>query len=235
MYFTVLDPGAKLPVDARGRAYLVKDNWNDWNKFTTQYTLIICDSEGIPHYIGDVKIGQFRMKKDQQRPDIPAEFEILDAKFFSLGQDDTYYERLKERRKAIRNRVLTSLRDIAADDELFEKAKAETVTIESLLRSVTGVTVQGQFRRLAQGHARLTSYEFKYTGPKPIDEELEPVILSFEVEPGSQPPSNIHVLIGPNGVGKTWILEHMARAAFGWAGKRTRKWHLRAARAEQKC
>ena len=36
--------------------------------------------------------------------------------------------------------------------------------------------------------------------------------LKFEVESESQPPTNIHVLIGRNGVGKTHLLNLMTRA-----------------------
>jgi len=212
MYFTVLDVGTKPPANASAQAFLVADNLNDWGKFKTQYSLIVFDSNGIQHHIGDVKIGQLGMKKDQQRAEIPSAFDGLKPEFFSLGQDDTYYERLKGRGKIIRERVLTGLRDIAADEKQFEKAKNEIVTIESLLRSVTGVTAQGQFRRLAKGGARLTSYKFKYTGAKPAADGVKPVELSFDVEPSSHPPTNIHVLIGPNGVGKTHLLERMGRA-----------------------
>jgi predicted ATPase len=38
------------------------------------------------------------------------------------------------------------------------------------------------------------------------------VTLKFEVEPESHPPTNIHVLIGRNGVGKTYLLNLMTRA-----------------------
>jgi len=215
MYFTVIGTGEQPPADARNQAYLIPDDWNDWNKFTTQYTLIVCDAAGVQHPIGDVKIGQFDMKQDQQRAEIPSTFDALGPQFFSLGQDYTYYERLKERKHIIRDRVLTGLRDIAADENLFERAKNEVVTTQSLLRSVTGVTAQEQFRRLARGGERLRSYKFRYTGPMPAGEhqqDAKPVVLTFEVVPSSNPPLNIHVLIGPNGVGKTRILEHMARA-----------------------
>ena len=53
-----------------------------------------------------MKIGQFGWKESQARPDIPEEFETLEPQFFSLGQDDSYYENLKKRRKAIREAVL---------------------------------------------------------------------------------------------------------------------------------
>ena len=215
MEFQVLEAGAKLPNEAKGRAYLVKDNTDDWGKFTTQYTLIVCDPMGTAHTIGSVKIGQFDWKGDQSRPKIPESFDTLGPDCFSLGQDDTYYENLKKRKKATREVVLGALRDIAADQKLYAIAVKEKVTTQSLLRLVSGATAQNQFRRLAEGGDRLTPYEFSYTSPKiggGKHETPNPVTLEFKVLPESVPPTNIHVLIGANGVGKTQLLDWMAHA-----------------------
>jgi hypothetical protein len=173
---------------------------------------MVYDARGNAHGIGDVKIGQFEMPDKALRPAIPDEFDALEAVFFSLGQDDGYYEKLKNLGDKILRRVLTGLRDIAADEELFNQAIKENVTTESLLRYVTRVAVQGQFRRLAKGGARLSKYHFQYTTPIHKDSSADPIDLTFHVEPESHPPSNIHVLIGRNGVGKTHLLNSMMRA-----------------------
>jgi energy-coupling factor transporter ATP-binding protein EcfA2 len=68
---------------------------------------------------------------------------------------------------------------------------------------------------MAHGGVRLSRYEFSYTAPKAARSRAEPVTLSFVVEPESQPPTNIHVLIGRNGVGKTRLLNTMTRALVG--------------------
>ena len=98
------------------------------------------------------------------------------------------------------------------------------MTTQSLLRLVTGATAQHQFRRLAAGGDRLTPYEFSYTSPKASgrrNEIPDSVTIDFMVVPDSNPPTNIHVLIGPNGVGKTQLLEWIAHALTnGKAGKR---------------
>jgi predicted ATPase len=79
------------------------------------------------------------------------------------------------------------------------------------LRSVTRSTVTGQFHRMALGGARLTNYEFSYTARRHI-RRVDPLTLSFSVAPESYPPTNVHVLIGRNGVGKTTLLNDMAQA-----------------------
>lgn len=87
----------------------------------------------------------------------------------------------------------------------------EDVTGKSLLRSVTRSTVTGQFHRIALGGARLTGYEFSYTARRHT-KRGDPLTLSFMVAPESFPPTNVHVLIGRNGVGKTTLLNDMAQA-----------------------
>ncbi len=86
------------------------------------------------------------------------------------------------------------------------------MTGTSLLRSVTRATIEGQFYRMARGGARLTDYEFSYTAPARARRRSPPLTLSFTVAPESYPPTNVHVLIGRNGVGKTTILNSMTQA-----------------------
>lgn len=190
-------------------AVLVQDNWNDWFEFETAYTLYLTFS-GKKHHIGSVKIGRFGMADGERRPPLSEEFLSLDDNYFSLGQDDTYYDRLNQVIPDERESFLNSLRDLAiAPSELLELALLERVTTVSLLRSVSTETVEQQFRRIARGGARLTPFEFTYSSG---DREGSSIAISFEVKPESKPPTNIHVIIGSNGVGKTSLLNSMTRA-----------------------
>jgi ABC-type multidrug transport system ATPase subunit len=212
MFFAVLTSRWHIPAGAHTTAFLLIDNWDDWFTYSTMYSLIVYDEQGQEFDAGHVKIGQFKMREEQRRADIPNRFDQLGEEFFSLGQDDSYYEKLNEMGPELRERILLGLRDMALDQDLFRRALDEKVTGISLLRSVTRSTVQGQFHRLAQGGVRLSRYEFKYTAAKPQRLKIQPVTLSFVVEPESMPPTNIHVLIGRNGVGKTHLLNHMAKS-----------------------
>lgn len=210
MFFSVRQ--STPPASARSKAFLIVDNWDDWFTYNTMYSLIYVDGEGQRHQIGSVKIGQRRMRKTQSRPNLDNEFDALDERFFSLGQDDSYYEHLHLLDEEVRNRILVGLRDVAFDLEIFEQALNEKVTGVSLLRFVSMATVRGQFHRLARGGARLTRYSFRYDSPGTSRTNFPPVQLSFDVEPDSEPPTNIHVLIGRNGVGKTHLLNLMTRS-----------------------
>lgn len=212
MYFSVLPNGVQPPADAKSAAFLLTDNWDDWFKYNTMYTLFIFDDDGDRHLVGSVKIGQFEMKEGQRRADLPRRFDALDDRFFSIGQDDSYYDDLNKLGEEIRTRVLVGLRDMAHDPDLFSRAREEKVTGVSLLRSVTPTSIEGQFRRIVTGGARLSSYAFTYTTSKPTRSGLGATPLNFVVTPESQPPTNIHVVIGRNGVGKTRLLNNMTRA-----------------------
>lgn len=210
-FFSVITVGQTPPKFDGESAYLLVDNWDDWFSFSTMFTLNVMDADGVIHRIGSVKIGQVGMRPDQRRPDLEPTFDMLGEEFFSVGQDDTYYELLNKLGVSLRDRVLTGLRDMAFDPQRLETALKEKVTGLSLLRSVTRATVQGQYARIAQGGARLSRYEFSYSGPRKARSKGIPFELTFVVEPESMPPSNIHVLIGRNGVGKTHLLNNMSR------------------------
>lgn len=210
MFFNVIN--GNPPQGARSQAFLMNDNWDDWFKYATLYSLIFVDETGERHKIGGVKIGQFNMSRGQRRAQLDDEFDALDERFFSLGQDDSYYENLNELGPDIRDRILQGLRDVARDLDLFDAALREDVTGVSLLRSVSKATVRGQFSRLARGGARLSPYHFRYEAPGTSRTRFPPIKLDFDVEPDSEPPTNIHVVIGRNGVGKTHLLTLMTRA-----------------------
>jgi predicted ATPase len=212
MRFQVIPNGSRTPNEGRDVGYLWTDNWDDWFEFSTLYVLTYFDAEGVKHDIGGVKIGQFEMAEKQRRPDLPARFTRLDDRFFSLGQDADYYEAIGKLDSEAAKILLASLNDMVADEELYQRAREERVTGTSLMRSVNERTIVGQFRRIVAGGARLTDYTFRYRGPAQIDPEFDPVTLVFEVKPFSKPPSNIQVIIGRNGVGKSHLLNAMSRA-----------------------
>lgn len=205
--FIVKPPGFSLPIDLSSVVYLIEDNWNDWWNHTTMYSVYYIDQDSQKHNIGSVKIGQYNMVEDQLRPDIPKEFNQLSEQFFSLGQDVSYYETLYELGNTCRETVLYALNDIALLPEVYELAIKEKVTRNSLLRGVSTTSVVGQYRRLANGNAELTPFQFIYTGPNIKDSKR--IQLSFEVKPESNPPTNIHILIGRNAVGKTYMINNM--------------------------
>ena len=48
----------QLPSNAKNKAYLLKDNWDDWFAFETTFYLYYFDNDGKRIACGNVKIGQ---------------------------------------------------------------------------------------------------------------------------------------------------------------------------------
>lgn len=224
MHFHLIEKGAgyvKMP----GHGYLHVDYWDDWAKYRTQFPLSIVDQNGKEHHIGPVKFGQKgllpsrEVGEGKRVPNIPVEFEQLSEEFFSLGQGENYYESLELLGEVVRDEVLRALKDCAFDLTIFESNLQETVMTESLLREVSVSQVRNRFSRLAHGNAILTAFEFQYRFPLPRNSEGLPIpvpapVLTFSVDPQSTPHTNVHVLIGRNGVGKTTCMQRFGSAVI---------------------
>ncbi len=219
MFFRVLINA--IPVDARDCAYLISDGWDDWFSFKTMFTLLVIDEVGTRHQVGSVKIGRVgllpgdKIQPGYRAPEVPAEFDQLPPGFFSLGQGEDYYQSLQELSERQRRLILNGLRDCASDLVLFADVRDEPSMTRSLLRSVSATSVTGRLHRLVLGEAELTRFSFRYTLPPSQALAAPPIIppvMTFEVVPDAEPPTNVHVLIGRNGVGKTRAMRGLVKA-----------------------
>lgn len=203
MDFYVIDSTVELEDTNDNCAYLINTGWDDWFTYSTSYALWI-KIMGKKKFIGTTKIGNTQMKKNVDRsPDLPRKFTALDSHFFSLGNDEAFYVELNSQDICeFRESILNSLRDIAFDEKAFQIAKDTNVFSVSLSRDLMIETITGRFRRLANGNQTLSNYHFEYN----IGEKQ---ILDFKVTHGNLPPSNIHTIIGRNGVGKSHVLNNM--------------------------
>lgn len=189
--------------------YLVKDGWDDWN-FKTLFDLYYYNENKEFDNIGSVKIANKNLSKGAT--DVPDSFVQLNEDFFSLGVDKVYYENLSNLSESTRFFLLTALNDIALNEELFDEVIKLDVTTTSLLRGVSVEDVIGDFRSLANGDAVLSEYKFQYNFPNTKSSIAPRPPITFNVVPNNLPTTNIHVLIGSNGVGKTYHLNNMIDA-----------------------
>jgi predicted ATPase len=208
---------SEFPVSTPHSLSLVRDNWNDYH-FQTLFHLWYTDADGQHHELGSVKIGRAGQTPEHPHTDIPHSFTSLEIGYFSVGQDREYYEAVMRLGKDSGGQILEALRDIAQSQEDFAVAEPENVTQTSLLRTVNSRTVVDQFRRIAHGGAALTGYDLTFAYPSAGD-RISPE-LRFRVEPNSMPPTNVHVLIGGNGTGKTTLLNSMAKSLVGGPDER---------------
>ena len=188
-------------------AYLEIDHWNDYS-FVTMFYLSVNDETGNLHKVGNVKIGfkgQDTSKATFQMLDNA--FETLPEGFFSLGSDIDYYQTLAGLSKELKDSILGSLKDMVFDSSNIEIAQNEDVFRTSLLRSVSLSTIKGQFPRVLDGRPPLTNFKFLYQ--RPAEVKMAGIELYFKVDANSKPSTNIHTIIGRNGLGKTTLLNGM--------------------------
>ena len=211
-----------LPPKPGEAIMLVHDNWDDYFSFETLFGMYWRDSNGSYVEIGAVKIAQFNMGSGSETnspglrsPNLEPTFTELGPEFFSLGQDVSYYHTLQKMGTPFCHDVLRRLNDIAYNKDLLDRAKEELVTKISLLRNVPLSNVIGEYYRLLHSGDR-DGFKFVYFAPPVLENkklnQAAQFHLKFEVKKSLYPPTNLHVLIGRNGVGKTRTLDKMTRA-----------------------
>ena len=210
MIFQKLSAQVYPPNQAQDAAFLSSNNWDDFG-YKTLFNLIVFDSHGVKHEIGSVKIGYVGQEEGWTTNQVQESFAELPNNFFSLGQDADYYENLVNNLPdATVKHVLSALGDVAYDNSRLAIAEDTSVFKTSFLRSMNHTTIGNHFERILQGNAPLTSFNFSYK--KEASECYSGIKVDFEVSPKSKPSTNIHVLIGRNGVGKTTLLNNMVKA-----------------------
>ncbi len=199
-----------IPKIGVSTVYLAKDQWNDYS-FVTNFYLSAHDEHGVLHEIGNVKIGfNGQTTATPTYSKLPNVQTQLPDGFFSVGQDVSYYSNLKTLSPFLCNNILKSLKDIVFKQDLINSAMHEEVFSTSLLRSVSLSVIKGQYARVLEGSSELTNYQFKFIRPE--SQKVGGLELRFNVKAGKTPSTNIHAIIGRNGVGKTTILNDMIKA-----------------------
>ncbi|WP_097990563.1 AAA family ATPase [Streptomyces sp. f51] len=212
MQFAMLEYSSPMP--DRPGAYLISDGWNDGGFITTfELQVRLADMQEVR--IGYVRICHVSMRSDGVRRTadlLPLEFTTLDDGFFSLAHEDDYYERLRELPVAGMGReILRALNDVALGRGVDSATRALDVYKKSLLRGRTEQQLS-MANYIASGmRSRVVPFVWQYTPAQ--DGLLPPHRFEFEATPGSRPPTNLHALIGRNGVGKSTLLHRLAEAA----------------------
>lgn len=207
--FLITNRFGNVPSGTKNTVILNWDNWNDYSYYTI-FGIEFVNNEGENIELGSVRIGYFGQKKGREEKTLKINdhFERLEDNYFSLGTDDTYYENLNKLGDEPRNHILNALNDIALNPNIYEKAIKEDVTLDSLLRDISLSTVTNQYRRIATGGARLTNYGFSFYFPQG-QVKTNPSKIDFQVIAEHNPPTNIHIITGRNGVGKSHLLNGM--------------------------
>ncbi|HDR1273348.1 TPA: hypothetical protein QB148_000001, partial [Pasteurella multocida] len=215
MRFRLLNRDESMPQNAQNLVCLLIDNWNDYS-YITMFFMSFFDSDGVLHEIGNIKIG-FKGQVET----IPTHAEIknrfdgrvfdkLPDNFISLGQDVDFYSRIFELSNEVKDIILKNLNDVVYNPDLLDEFQNEPVFYTSLMRHVSEPTIKEQFRRVLEGKSPLTDFTFSFIRNR--QDSMGKITLEFEVKANSVPSTNIHAIIGRNGVGKTTLLNGMIKS-----------------------
>jgi ABC-type cobalamin/Fe3+-siderophores transport system ATPase subunit len=216
MRFRVVSENYKITLAEGPICYLKRnDSWNDWFKYQSVFELVFINEDGEEHSAGSVKIGTDSMDISRSQADeagfsktpLEESFSELPDNYFSLGQSENYYETLLSFGDETRVSILSSLRDLAFCPTHAEKFKDLNVYIDSITRNISESVISRRFHALAIGQIELTPFAFCFT--KSGDARYSGYSMDFDVNPCSSPPTNLHAIIGRNGVGKTNCLRSM--------------------------
>ncbi|MFU2137415.1 AAA family ATPase [Gallibacterium anatis] len=180
------------------------------------FSVDIFDNHGQQYSIGNIKIGF----KDQDENTSTYKkiqnlftdniFDSLPPIFFSIGQDVDFYVNLYKLPYDIKENFLKSLNDIIYNIPLLETIQNERVFNTSLIRGIGTETIRTQFKRVLDGKSPLSDFKFYFIREE--QDNIGSIKLQFNVYANSTPSTNIHAIIGRNGVGKTTLLNRMILA-----------------------
>lgn len=187
--------------------YLIHTVWDDWFQYNTKYCVYLKQKGDIVK-LGETKIAEHGLKFGA--PSLPKTFTSLDDKFYSLGTDSEYYKNILDKLDSDLQRDIffRSLKDVAADEILYEKIKDTEPFITSLSRGIKNSLIEGNFRRLSQGISEPQSFSFSFIA----NENCQ---LEFNINPFNEPvPTNVHAIVGRNGVGKSTLLKNFLLSIY---------------------
>lgn len=194
--------------------YLRIDNWNDFS-FVTMFDVYVYDENGEGHSLSSIKVGFVGQTTDvTTHSTLEKEFDELPAGYFSVATDVDFYRKLCINfSQEWRDSFLEKIRDVVKTPAILEIAKDEDVFQISHLRGVSINAIRDKFSRVLEGDAPPTDFHFHFS--LPASEKFAGYDLEFNVNAGSLPSTNIHAIIGRNGVGKTTLLKSMVKAISG--------------------
>lgn len=211
MIFHFVMDRQSVPSKAVDAVYLIYDDWDDYS-FSTTFGVTVFDENGKNHDLPRCHIGFVGQTTSIATYTLfKGPFQELPDNFFSLCGSVEYYQKLwSDFSDEWREKFLTALNDMVHNPEILDRVKDEDVVRTSLLRSVRIDEVKDQFASVLRGEVLLTDFDFGFELP-PSD-NFAGFDLQFKVTANSMPSTNMHALIGRNGVGKTTYLNAMVKA-----------------------
>lgn len=181
-----------------------KDAWDDYN-FKTLYNFSYYHKNRNHEWLGSLKI----LQRDKKVTEIPIEFSSLDENFFSLGQEEEYYENMLRLLPQEHRNVLEALNDVVVKPQLLDEIETVSGFRNSLIRFNEAKICLRDGLAILEQQQRERGYKFTYSGEIPGANDS--VTINVDLQPKDNVPGRVLAIIGHNGVGKTQFLAKLAR------------------------
>lgn len=186
---------------------LAADNWDDFG-VKSLFRLFFYQSSEQCLLIGAVKIIVRSIDQDSPKvtttEHLETEFVSLSNEFCSLGQDQKYYENIKQAFPDQYLSILWALRDCAVFPFIEDDFEKDFSFGRSLLRDNEAERLLREAKYLIEGIKITNKESFVYHFQLPFSESE--TLLDVEFDCHSLLPSRLLAIVGKNGVGKTQMM-----------------------------
>lgn len=181
------------------------DPWNDYYSYKTLFHANFKDADGSLCYIGKVKIFTSQGNITSDKIKVNDYFNELDDTFYSLGQSEDYYIRLKTYLGDSYEDVLNRIRDIAINQKKLKsiKEKYQLPYYNSLIRESTASSA---LNIISERENTYHSFIFEN-----IVDDIVTQRCKFNFSENKYLPYRINAIIGKNSAGKTRYISDLAR------------------------
>ena len=196
---------------------LASDNWNDFSAVTLYHLYYYPSSAEKRTSIGRVKIIENSpwdradgwYYTDEHIDNGP--FLKLPDNFCSLGQDESYYLKIKEKFGDAYWTILNALRDGALFQKYYEDILTSP-TSYSLTREDSAERLLREIRFKLEGRIIESRYHFDYQFKPHYSDETITIPFRFDDDERKLYTHRLMVVIGKNGVGKTTMISSLPKA-----------------------
>jgi len=186
---------------------LAADNWDDFG-VKSLFRLFFYQSSAQRRLIGAVKIIVRSIEQDSPNVTtteyLEAEFVSLSNEFCSLGQDQEYYENIKQAFPDQYRTILWALRDCAVFPIIEDDFEKDFSFERSLLRKDEAERLLREAKYLIEGIKITNKESFVYHFQPPFSESK--TLFDVEFDSHSLLSSRLLAIVGKNGVGKTQMM-----------------------------
>lgn len=188
---------------------LSKIEWDDFG-YHTLYNVYYHEDEGSSVNIGRAKF----YNKETDSGVLPEVFSMLDDNYCSLGLDNGYYEKLRERLdKSTADNYLEAVNDLATNRGIRIDFERTIAFRKSLLRGSDAQKAYKEGYYVYNGIVQKEDFDFEFSTT--IGKAIKPHKIHFKFTEDDILPFRIKVLIGKNGTGKTHYLSKLASTLSG--------------------